>query len=217
MIINWKGQSCFQISTNPIKGKQVSIVIDPFDKDTGLRVSKLQADALLITHNHGDHNNAKTVSGDYFLINNPGEYDVKDIFVRGINSFHDNSEGKERGANTIYTIESEDIRICHLGDLGQKELTSEQLERIGDIDILLIPVGGTYTINADEAVKIIAQIEPKIIIPMHYHIPKLKYKLDKIDSFLKALGVKKIEKLPKLTLKKKEISSEEVKIIQLEP
>jgi len=151
------------------------------------------------------------------LIGGPGEYDIKEVVVEGIPAFHDNSQGKEKGINTIYIIETEEIRICHLGDLGQKELTTEQLDKIGDVDILMIPIGGTYTINSDEAIKIMAQIEPRVIIPMHYHIPNLKIKLDKIDNFLKRLGIKKIETLPKLSIKKKDISAEEVKIIQLEP
>ena len=217
MIINWKGQSCFQISTTPNKNGAISIVIDPFDNSYGLRVPKLQADILLTTHDHKDHSNTKDVEGEYMLIDGPGEYDVKSISIQGINSFHDNVEGKERGLNTIYIIEAEDIRVCRLGDLGQKELTTEQLEKIGDVDILMIPVGGTYTIDSDEAVKILAQIEPRIIIPMHYHIPKLSLKIDGIDKFLKALGIKKPEVLPKLSIKSKDISNEEVKVIQLQP
>lgn len=217
MIITWKGQSCFQISTTPNKNGQISIVIDPFDKEAGLKIPKLQADILLVTHDHKDHNNTKIVSGDYLLIDGPGEYDINSIFVQGIPAFHDDSQGKERGSNTIYTIETEGIKICHLGDLGQKELSSEQLDKIGDIDILIIPIGGTYTIDGSEAKKIMSQIEPRMIIPMHYHLPELKYKIDGIDNFFKALGIKKVETLPKLTIKKKDISTEEVKIIQLEP
>ncbi len=110
------------------------------------------------------------------MIEEPGEYEVKDIFIQGIPSFHDEEEGKKRGQNTIYTIEAEGIRLCHLGDLGQKELNSDQLEKIGDIDILMVPVGGVYTINSKGAAKIISQIEPRLIIPMHYHIPRLKIK-----------------------------------------
>lgn len=217
MNIVWKGQSCFQISSNPSKNGSISIVIDPFDKEIGLRTPKLQADILLLTHDHHDHNNIKAVSGDYLLIDGPGEYDIKGSFIQGIHSFHDNSQGKERGANTIYIIETEDIRICHLGDLGQKELTTEQLDKIGDVDILMIPVGGTYTIDSAEAIMIMSQIEPRIIIPMHYHIPKLSIKIDGVDKFLKALNIKKTETLPKFNIKKKDISTEKVKVILLQP
>jgi len=217
MNIIWKGQSCFQISANQGKGNNVNVVIDPFDETIGLRAPKLEADLLLVSHGHHDHNNKKGVLGNYFLVEGPGEYEVKDIFVQGIQSFHDTSEGKDRGMNTIYTIEAEDLKICHLGDLGQKELTPEQVEQIGDVDILMIPVGGNFTIEAKEAVKIISQIEPSIVIPMHYFIPKLKIKLEGVDKFLKTMGIKKLDPVAKLSIKKKDISPEEAKIVVLSP
>jgi len=217
MIITWYGQSCFQISSSQGKNNHVSIAIDPFDESTGLRVPKLQADIVLVTHDHSDHNNVKAVSGLPFIIKGPGEYDIKGVFIQGISGYHDNAQGAQRGSITIYTIETEEVRLCHLSDLGQKELTPIQLDKIGDIDILMIPVGGIYTIDAAEAVKIMAQIEPRIIIPMHYKIPKLKIKLDNIDKFLKNLGIKKPESLLKLSIKKKDISTEEAKIVVLQP
>ncbi len=217
MQIIWKGQSCFQITSSEGKNNHVNIVIDPFDETIGLRLPKLEADILLVTHQHHDHNNTKQVSGSPFLIEGPGEYEIKEVYIEGLSSFHDDSSGKEKGLNTIYTIEAEDIRICHLGDLGQKELTSEQLEKIGEIDILMIPVGGVYTIGVKEAVRIMSQIEPNIIIPMHYQIPKLKLKLDGVDKFLKAMGIKSISPLPKLSIKKKDILSEAAKIVILQP
>ena len=216
MNINWYGQSCFQISSTRGKDNHVSIVIDPFDESTGLIVPKLQADIVLVTHEHSDHNNIKAVSGEPFIIEGPGEYDIKGSFIQGISGYHDNTQGSQRGSITIYTIEAEGMRICHLSDLGQKELSSSQLDKIGDIDILMIPIGGIYTIDAADAVKIMAQIEPRVIIPMHYKIPKLKIKLDDIDKFLKNLGIKKPESLPKLSIKKKDISTEEAKIIILQ-
>ena len=216
MNINWYGQSCFQISSTRGKDNHVSIVIDPFDESTGLIVPKLQADIVLVTHEHSDHNNIKAVSGEPFIIEGPGEYDIKGSFIQGISGYHDNAQGAQRGSITIYTIETEGMRICHLSDLGQKELSPSQLDKIGDIDILMIPIGGIYTIDAADAVKIMAQIEPRVIIPMHYKIPKLKIKLDDIDKFLKNLGIKKPESLPKLSIKKKDISTEEAKIIILQ-
>ena len=215
MQLIWKGQSCFEISSSQGKDNRVTIVIDPFDEDTGLRLPKLEADVLLITHQHHDHNNKKAVSGNPFLIDGPGEYEVKGVFVQGIQAFH--SASGEKDQNTIYTISVEDLRICHLGDLGQKELTPEQVEQIGEVDILLIPVGGVFTISAKEAVKIMSQIEPSIIIPMHYQIPKLKIKLEGLDKFLKTMGMKSAIPLDKLTIKKKDIISEEAKIVVLNP
>jgi len=216
MQIIWHGQSCFQIITSQGKNNQVSIVIDPFSEDIGLKLPKLEADVLLVTHQHYDHNNVKAVGGNPFLVQGPGEYEIKEVFVQGISSFHDSSLGKEKGTNTVYTIEAEDLKLCHLGDLGQKELQPEQIEKIGEVDILMIPVGGVYTISAKEAVKIMSQIEPSIIIPMHYQLPKLKIKLDGLDKFFKVMGIKKLDSLSKLSIKKKDISPEEAKIIVLD-
>lgn len=217
MHIIWHGQSCFEIISSQQKGEQVKIVIDPFSDDIGLKLPKMEADILLVTHSHYDHNNIKGVGGESFLIENPGEYERKDVFVRGIAAFHDEKEGKERGQNTIYTIEAEEMKLCHMGDFGQQELTPDQLETIGDIDILMVPVGGNFTIDAKGAVRVISQIEPRIIIPMHYSLPKLKVKLNDLDSFLKEMGRKSAEPQPKLLIKKKDLSVEEEKIVVLQP
>lgn len=221
MVITWKGQSCFEIIANPLKNGQVKLVIDPYTEEIGLKLPKLEADIVLSTHNHYDHNNIKGVgkvgTNESFVIQGPGEYEVKNIYIRGISSWHDNEQGKERGENAIYTLEAEDLKICHLGDLGQAELTPEQLENIGEVDVLMIPVGGVYTIEAKEAIKVMAQIEPRITIPMHYSLPKVKVKLDEVDKFLKAVGLKTMEPLLKLNIKKKDLSQEEAKILILQP
>jgi len=216
MQIIWHGQSLFEILINQKKNSSIKIIIDPFDESLGLKIPKLEGDILLVSHRHPDHNNVRAISGNPFLIEGPGEYEVKNVFIQGIASFHDDSGGKERGENTIYSLEIEDLKICHLGDFGQKELTEEQLEKLGEIDILMIPVGGVYTISAKEALKIMSQIEPKITIPMHYGLPKLKTKLEPVDKFLKMLGIKSLEPMKKLSIKKKDISPDEAKIIVLE-
>ncbi len=200
MVIVWYGHSCFQISS-----QGVNIIIDPYDATIGLKVPNLRADILLVTHNHHDHNNLKAVEGEPFLITGPGEYEIKRVTVRGISSFHDNSQGSQRGKNNIYLIETEEIRICHLGDLGQKELSKEQLDLINAPDVLMIPVGGTYTIDGSEAAKITNQIEPKIVIPMHYKIPGLSLPLESVDNFLKEFVVEKKESQLKIILKKKDL------------
>tara|TARA_B100000315_G_C14439443_1_gene524016 strand:+ start:319 stop:978 length:660 start_codon:yes stop_codon:yes gene_type:complete len=219
MQIVWKGQACFQITATKGKQEQVKILIDPYEESIGLKLPPQEADIVLITHEHFDHNNKKAVKGTPFLIENSGEYEVKGVFVQGIRSFHDDVQGKERGPNTIYTIAVEGITICHLGDLGQTELTPEQLEKIGEVHVLLIPVGGTYTINGKEAPKIISQLEPNIIIPMHYLVPKLKIKLAPVEEFLRTMGAKNIQPQPKLILKAKEAAGEreEAGIVVLEP
>ncbi len=206
--IIWAGQACFQISVSNGKDHSAEVVIDPFDEKIGLKVPNFSADILLVTHNHPDHNNTGAIKGSPFLIQNPGEYEVKGVFVQGIDSFHDESEGKERGKNTIYTIEAEDMRFCHLGDFGQKQLTDEQLDKIGRVDILMIPVGGTFTIDSSEAAKVIGQIEPKIVVPMHYGLPKLKYELDGVEKFLKAMGKNSVVPVDKLTIKSSALPKE---------
>lgn len=214
MNIIWHGQSCFQIVSSQSKNGQSNILIDPFDESLGLKVPKLEADLLLLTNKDYEHSGAKNVSGDPFVIDGPGEYETKEIFVLGIPAV---ASEKDKSIGTIYTIETEEIKICHLGFCNQKELTDDQVEKIGETDILMIPVGGDSVISAKEAMKIMSQIEPKITIPMCYQIPKLKAKLEGVDKFLKTMGIKKAETLDKLSIKKKNISSDEAKIIILNP
>ena len=216
--ISWAGQSCFQISVSNSKDHSVDIVIDPFDESIGLKIPNFSADILLISHDHADHNNAKGIKGEPFIISGPGEYEVKEVFIKGIPSFHDDKEGKEKGKNTIYLIEAEDIKFCHMGDFGQKQLTDEQLEKIDGVDVLMIPVGGEYTINSAEAQKIISQIEPKIVIPMHYAIPKLNVKLDEVAKFLKNMGKDSTVPQDKFTVKSSALPKDgAMEIIVLQP
>jgi hypothetical protein len=204
MIINWYGQTCFRITVPRGRDGQVTILIDPFDKETGLRSPRAEADILLFTSPQ-----KKNYSKDIFLVTGPGEYDIKDLYIQGIVS--------SQPEKTIYTIEAKGIKICHLGTLKQSELNNKEIELIGEVDILLLPVGGKEALDAKEAVKVMSQIEPKIIIPMYYKIPGLKNSLDTLDTFLKSLGIKKTETLPKLSIKRKDILAEEAKIIVLSP
>ncbi len=218
MNIIWYGQSCFKITTQGQKNKEkVNIVIDPYEEGLGLKAPKIEGDIFLFTHKHDDHNNRSIVGKDAFIIDSPGEYELKDIFVQGVLSFHDENKGKERGLNTIYTIEAEEIRICHLGDFGEAELSDKQLQQVGEVDILMIPVGGNYTIDAKTAIKIITQVEPRIVIPMHYKIKGLKLDIDELEQFLKAIGQKSVEKEEKISIQKKSMPIGEMKIIPLLP
>lgn len=214
MQITWLGQACFKLQTD-----KTIIVIDPYDPRVGFKLSRLTADLVLVTHDHFDHNNISAVKGvegnKPFIINGPGEYEAKNIFVYGIPSFHDNSEGKDRGTNTIYRVEVEGMSLLHLGDLGHL-LNNGQLEQLKSVDILMIPVGGTYTINAKEASQIISQIEPRMVIPMHYKIKGLKVNLDPLDKFCKEIGVCPTETIPKLKIAKKDLPAEEMKVVVLE-
>lgn len=226
MTINWYGQSCFRIEV-PIRGTRigdprsaspigtkggVSILIDPFSKEIGLRPARIKDDLVLITHEHYDHNNLEGLNPEAFLINAPGEYEKMGIYIQGISSYHDNTEGKERGLNTIYIIKAEDMVVCHMGDFGQTALGDKQIEDIGDIDVLMIPVGGKYTIDYKEAVEAISQIEPKIVIPMHYKTSGLKIDIDGPEKFVKELGLTP-EKVDKFKINKKSLPTEETKLV----
>lgn len=214
MIIQWLGQAYFKIQTKN-NGEEVVIAADPYDESGGLKPPKFQADIVTISHQHPSHNNLATIKGEPFIIDSPGEYETKGVFIYGIPAWHDSQEGKEKGSIIIYRLSAEEINLVHLGDLGH-ELNDEQLEKIGDVDILLIPVGGGAALDAKKANEIIADIEPRLIIPMHYKIPGLNIKLNPVDEFLKTAGFP-YEKTERLKVAKKDLPQEETKIIVLTP
>jgi len=216
MVIQWLGQSCFQFKTKPsATAEEATIVLDPYSPDLGLKLPRnLSADLLLMTHDHDDHAYHAGVSGNPFVIQGPGEYEAKGVFVYGIATWHDQSQGKERGVNTMYRLESEGLTIAHLGDLGHP-LSDAQLDQLDGIDILLVPVGGATTLDAAAAVEVVQSIEPRIVIPMHYHLPSLKVKLATVDVFLKALGAPH-ERVEKLKMTKKDLPQEDMRCVVLE-
>jgi len=224
MQIIWHGMSCFEITALRAKGEHITILIDPLDEAaSGVKMPKVAADIVLRTNNIYTAKNAK-INSSAFLIDSPGEYEVKGVYIQGIASQldADNSESSKKDKdtaknflNTIYSIETEDLQLAHLGNLQQAELTEEQISKIGNVDILMCPVGNGDGLGAKEALKIMSQIEPSIAIPMNYRIPGAKLKLTTLEEFIKEAGVGKIDPLPKLVIKKKEINAEEAKIIVL--
>jgi len=217
MEIKYIGHSCFRI-----KGKDTTIVIDPYDpKMTGYKLPSLTADIVVTSHKHADHCYIEGVKDYKLLIETPGEYEVAGTFVYGVKTYHDTKQGKDRGDNTIFQIVMDGYNLLHLGDLGH-ELTTETLEKISDIDVLMIPVGGTYTIDAKTAVKVISSVEPSIIIPMHYQtkdLTGLKDKLDDLKVFLEEMGVEDngVKRVEKLTVKTKSDIPEESEVYILSP
>ncbi len=185
------------------------MIIDPFDPEMlGIKLPKdMACDIVIKSHDHPDHNRLDLATGDPIQIAGPGEYEVKGVAVTGVPLFHDKSQGSERGKNTVYNIEMDGLNIVHLGDIGHT-LTDEQTEQIDQTDILLIPVGGTYTIDASDAAKVVSQLEPKIIIPMHYGVEGSKIPLDGVDKFLKEMGAEAIAPLPKLSITRDKLPEE---------
>jgi L-ascorbate metabolism protein UlaG (beta-lactamase superfamily) len=184
MVIKWLGHSSFLIENN------YRLVIDPFDPSINTLPSGLTADIVAITHDHFDHNYVSGVENVRQIINSAGEYDIRGFHIRGVNSFHDSDQGARRGGNIIYTIETEGTKVCHLGDLGQI-LNEEQLDAIGQVDVLMIPVGGFYTISVSDAVAVVTQIKPKLVVPMHYQVPGFtpaKLQITSADGFIDILN-----------------------------
>lgn len=212
MDITHLGHSSFRL-----RGKTATLVTDPFDsKQVGLKFPKVTADIVTVSHDHGDHNNVDAVGDVKRVVSGPGEYEISGVSIIGIASYHDDKKGEERGKNTVYVIEMDELRIAHMGDLGHK-LSEKTLEEIGDLDILMIPVGGFYTIDAKQAVETVRSIEPSITIPMHYKMKGMAASFDKIssvDGFLSEAGLP-VEKAKKLSVRKSDVG-EEMKVVVLE-
>ncbi len=196
MEITWLGHSCFKL-----KSKNGTVITDPFDDSTGYQLGKVSANIVTVSHDHPGHNFASGVDGEPKVITGPGEYEIGGIFVYGVRTFHDSKKGEERGKNTSYLIEIDDVKICHLGDLGHVPTTT-QLDEISDIDVLLIPVGGNSTIDASVAMEVVNIMTPTFVIPMHYKTDSEARELELPDKFLKEIGVKEIILVPKLNVTK---------------
>ncbi len=196
MDITWLGHSCFRI-----KGSNAVIITDPYPPDLGYTLGKQTANIVTISHQHSSHSYVDGIGGEYRVVERPGEYEIAGVLIIGVATFHDTQRGQVRGKNTAYVMEVDGISICHLGDLGHVP-TSEQLEELGKINVLLLPVGGGSTISAAIAAEVMRQIEPNIVIPMHYKTPSIKRELDTVDVFLKEMGRGQLEPRPKLNASK---------------
>lgn len=181
MILKWCGQACFLLTSE----KGTRILTDPFNKHLGYPVPRYEVEAITVSHNHYDHNYVRAVPNylDIPILRDQGEYQIQDIHIKGLSSFHDNQGGAARGSNIIFIFQLDGLKIAHLGDLGHT-FSPAQLSQLGSPDILLIPLGGTYTIGAKEATAIIEQVDSKLVLPMHYKTSTLRYPLDPLDPFL---------------------------------
>lgn len=208
--IVWLGHACFRL-----KSKDATIITDPYDKSLGLGNPGQKADIVTISHDHPHHNTVASVKGDPMVINGPGEYEVRGVFITGVWSFADSKSGQERGRNAIFLFHLDDLVVCHLGSLGHT-LNSQQLDALGDVQVLLVPVGGSNaSLTASKASEVISQVEPKIVIPMHYSIGRESLEMDSLEKFTKEMGLKDVVPQDKFSMKASELG-ETTQVVVLE-
>lgn len=217
--IQYLGHSSFRL-----RGREGVVVTDPYDRSIGMDIGKPTASIITISHGHKDHTNSAAVRPlreKVFTIEGPGEYEVSGILITGVRTFHDKKRGEDLGKNTVYVIHLDDVVFCHLGDLGH-ELTTQQIDEIGPIDVLLVPVGGGETIGPSEAVGVISQLEPRIVIPMHYaHSDQTSFmhELAPLEKFTHEVGIKELELQEKISISASSLPAEgeETRIILMKP
>ncbi len=209
MEIIWLGHSCFRL-----RGRDVTIVTDPFDRSSGYVMGKVGADVVTVSHTAPDHSNVRAIAGAPKVVDGPGEYEIAGVFITGVATQRESGEGAGRARNTAYLMEMDDLTVCHLGDLGHI-LTPEQVEQMNNADILLIPVGGNNTINAAQAAEVISLIEPKIVIPMHFKTEAVQLEIDPVEKFAREMGVKSLQPQPKLVVTRSTLPDEQ-QIVVLE-
>ena len=202
MEIVWLGHGCFRL-----KGRDRVVLMDPCPKSTGYNIGRQQADIVTISHPHPDHSFTDTVSGRGRRLDAPGEYEIGGVLVTGVRTYHDDKRGAVRGRNTSFVVELDEVRVCHLGDLGHVP-TQEQTEALSDIDVLLIPVGGHTTIDAATAAEVVSLLEPRLVVPMHYATDASTASLAPLDIFIKQMGVTDPAPQPKLSLARGNLPSE---------
>ena len=214
MEIIWYGHACFRL-----KDRNIIVVTDPYDRSLGLPLPRPKADIVTVSHDTPHHSHVAGVKGDFMLVDGPGEYEIKDIFITSINMIPAKKNvvsGQALSKNNVFVIYMDNIALCHLGDLKQVP-TQHQVEDMGNIDVLMVPVGGgTTALNAAQAAEVISLIEPYIVIPMHYRLPGLAVKLDPVEKFLKEMGITRAETVSSLKLTKTSLP-EETQIVLMEP
>ena len=202
MEIVWYGHSCFRLKT-----RGAIVVTDPCGRDVGYSIPRLRADIVTISHNHPDYNNCGLVQGDPKVIDGPGEYEVKGVFITGIATPLKKIKGPERARNILYLFDFDGLKICHLGSLDHVPAHA-QIEPFSDIDVLLVPVGAFATIGAGQAAEIISLLEPRIVVPMHYKTRATKLKLEPVTRFVREMGLPETTPRDSLELDKNSLPPE---------
>lgn len=208
MEITWYGRACFRL-----KGREATVITDPCPPSTGFVAGKHDVDLLTLSHDHKDHTYTRSITADLTLTR-PGEYEHHGILVTGVRTFHDGQRGAERGENVVFAVEVDGVHICHLGDLGHL-LTEEQLSELGPVDVLLVPVGGNFTISPAEAGEVVAQVSPKLIIPMHFSTDGASTDLLGPDKFFHEMGIAPPARQPKAMVTSTSLP-DETQVVMLE-
>jgi len=191
MELTWYGLSCFRITER----KYATIVTDPYGSGLGLPDLKLRGDVVTVSHEARGHSNLEAVSGIAHVLDGPGEYEIGGVFVTGISTVDEATKRR----NVLYVFDYNGVTIAHLGDL-EKVPTQKQIEALGLINVLLVPVGGGNSLNATQAAELVSILEPNIVVPMHYQLPGLKLDLNEVDRFLKEMGVSEVKEETSLKL-----------------
>ena len=200
--VGFLGHSCFRL-----KGKEAVLLADPFDPSLGYPWPNPQADIVTISHSHPGHSYGVGVGGDPRIIQGPGEYETRGVFVLGLATYHDGEQGKKLGRNTIYLVEMDDVRVLHLGDLGHP-LPSEVVGELGRVDLLLVPVGGGAAMGARAAAGLVRALEPRVVIPMHYRTESGGANLEPVVAFLKEMGAEEAVPQPRLSISRVSLPAE---------
>jgi L-ascorbate metabolism protein UlaG (beta-lactamase superfamily) len=205
--ITWFGHSCFRLAE---RGR-LTVITDPFDESLGIPMPKLKGDVVSISHAVPGHNHHQAVKGARLILNSPGEYEIGGVFIQGI-AMHDAAAGRQ---NVAYAFNYDNMTVLHLGDLAHIPSQSV-IEEIGQVNVLLLPVGGGNGLKAAQAAEVVALIEPYYVIPMHYALPDLQIELDPVDKFLKAMGVSKVNEAETLKISPSD-TTDQPQIVLLAP
>jgi len=213
MDITWFGHSCFRL-----RDRAATIVTDPYGKDIGLLLPRVRADLVTVSHDADDHNCIKGVKSGFKALTGPGEYEVSGVFATGLELRGEKKKGKgpaERPRNTVFLFEFDDLTVCHLGDLDHVPTQAQVEDALGEVDVLLIPVGGGESLNAAQASEVVSLLEPHIVIPMHYKVKDLTLKLDPVSKFLKEMGLDNVATQETLKVSRSGLP-EETQVVLLE-
>jgi L-ascorbate metabolism protein UlaG (beta-lactamase superfamily) len=208
--ITWYGHACFAI-----RNRDITVLMDPVPAASGYDTQRPAADIVTVSHGHQGHSALDEIEPGFRLINGPGEYEIQEVFINGIQTYHDAERGKKLGKNTVYVVELEELVICHLGDIGHV-LTDQQVELISSVDVLIVPVGGGPIITPAQASEIIAQIEPSVVIPMQFRTDRGDLERESVDGFIREIASAGHETMDSLQVRKSDVG-DSTRVVVLEP